>query len=43
MLLVLDTKCDPTSWPMQAELAANGEWDKLKEWQDNAKGGKIEE
>ena len=34
---------DPTSWPMQAELAANGEWDKLKEWQDNAKGGKIEE
>jgi len=34
---------DPTSWPMQAELAANGEWDKLTEWQDNAKGGKIEE
>ena len=34
---------DPTSWPMQAEMAANGEWDKLKEWQDNAKGGKIEE
>jgi small subunit ribosomal protein S1 len=34
---------DPTSWPMQAEMAASGEWDKLKEWQDNAKGGKIEE
>ncbi len=34
---------DPTSWPLQAEMAANGEWDKLKEWQDNAKGGKIEE
>ena len=34
---------DPTSWPMQSEMAANGEWDKLKEWQDNAKGGKIEE
>jgi small subunit ribosomal protein S1 len=34
---------DPSSWPMQAEMAANGEWDKLKEWQDNAKGGKIEE
>lgn len=34
---------DPTSWPMQAEMAANGEWDKLKEWQENAKGGKIEE
>jgi len=34
---------DPTSWPLQAEMAANGEWDKLKEWQENAKGGKIEE
>ena len=34
---------DPASWPMQAEMAANGEWDKLKEWQENAKGGKIEE
>jgi small subunit ribosomal protein S1 len=34
---------DPTSWPMQAEMAANGEWEKLKEWQENAKGGKIEE
>ncbi len=34
---------DPTSWPMQSEMAAGGEWDKLKEWQDSAKGGKIEE
>ncbi len=34
---------DPASWPMQSEMAANGEWDKLKDWQDNAKGGKIEE
>ena len=34
---------DPTTWPMQAEMAANGEWEKLKEWQDHAKGGKIEE
>jgi small subunit ribosomal protein S1 len=34
---------DPTSWPMQAELAAEGKWDKLKVWQENAKGGKIEE
>ena len=34
---------DPTSWPMQAELAAEGKWDELKEWQENAKGGKIEE
>ena len=31
---------DPTTWPMQAGLAAAGEWDKLKVWQDNAKGGK---
>lgn len=34
---------DPTSWPMQAEMAANGEFEKLNEWQENAKGGKIEE
>jgi len=32
---------DPTSWPMQAQMAADGEWDKLKEWQENAKGGKV--
>ncbi|MCL6267261.1 30S ribosomal protein S2 [Flagellimonas myxillae] len=30
---------DPTSWPKQAQLAADGKWDELKEWQDNAKGG----
>ncbi|MGB5369270.1 MAG: 30S ribosomal protein S2 [Flavobacteriaceae bacterium] len=30
---------DPTSWPKQAKMAADGEWDKLKTWQDNAKGG----
>ena len=30
---------DPTSWPKQAQMAADGEWDALKEWQDNAKGG----
>jgi len=32
---------DPTSWPQQAELAANGEWDKLKELQDVLDGGKA--
>lgn len=32
---------DPTTWPAQAELAAQGEWDKLKKWQDELKGGKI--
>ncbi len=30
---------DPTSWPKQAKMAADGNWDELKEWQDNAKGG----
>ena len=30
---------DPTSWPKQAKMAADGEWDALKEWQENAKGG----
>ncbi len=31
---------DPTTWPDQAKMAANGEWDKLKEWQDSLQGGK---
>ncbi len=30
---------DPTSWPKQAKIAADGKWDELKEWQDNTKGG----
>jgi len=30
---------DPTSWPKQAKLAADGKWDELQEWQDNTKGG----
>ncbi len=30
---------DPTSWPKQAKMAADGKWDELKEWQDNAKAG----
>ncbi len=29
----------PGSWPKQAGMAANGEWDKLKKWQDSHKGG----
>jgi small subunit ribosomal protein S1 len=33
---------DPTTWPMQAKLAAEGNWDELKTWQENAKGGKVE-
>ncbi|MFK5973002.1 MAG: 30S ribosomal protein S2 [Flavobacteriaceae bacterium] len=30
---------DPTSWPKQAQMAADGKWDELKEWQENVKGG----
>ena len=30
---------DPTSWPKQAKMAADGQWDELKEWQDSVKGG----
>ena len=30
---------DPTTWPKQAKMAADGKWDELKEWQDKAKGG----
>jgi large subunit ribosomal protein L27 len=32
---------DPTTWPDQAKLAADGEWDKLKAWQDEMSGGKA--
>ncbi|HPK08686.1 MAG TPA: 30S ribosomal protein S1 [Saprospiraceae bacterium] len=31
---------DPTTWPEQAKLAANGDWDELKTLQDNLKGGR---
>lgn len=27
------------SWPKQAKMAADGKWDELKAWQDEAKGG----
>ncbi|TDQ32320.1 30S ribosomal protein S2 [Zeaxanthinibacter enoshimensis] len=30
---------DPGSWAKQAKMAADGKWDELKEWQDQAKGG----
>ena len=30
---------DPGSWAKQGQMAADGKWDELKEWQDNAKGG----
>ncbi len=31
---------DPTTWPKQAKLAADGKWDELKKWQDELNGGK---
>jgi predicted flap endonuclease-1-like 5' DNA nuclease len=34
---------DPTTWPAQAEMAANGEWDKLRKWQDELKAGRVQE
>ncbi len=30
---------NPTTWPEQAQLAADGKWDELKEWQDKLDGG----
>ena len=30
---------NPGTWPRQAEMAANGEWDKLQEYQDFLDGG----
>ncbi len=34
------TMHDPTTWPAQSKMAADGEWDKLKVWQDELDGGK---
>ncbi len=31
---------DPGTWPKQAQMAADGKWDELKEWQDILDGGK---
>ena len=32
---------DPTTWPKQAQMAAAGDWEGLKKWQDELDGGKI--
>lgn len=32
---------DPTSWPLQAEMAYSGKWEELKKWQDDMLGGKL--
>ena len=31
---------DPTTWPKQAQFAADGKWDELKVWQDELDGGR---
>lgn len=31
---------NPTTWPRQAKMAADGQWDELKVWQDELDGGK---
>ena len=32
---------DPSSWPLQSGMAAEGKWDELKVWQDEHDGGKL--
>jgi len=42
--LLLDAKiniADPSTWPTQAQLAANNEWEKLQSLQDELKGGRV--
>lgn len=34
---------NPDTWPRQAELAASGKWDELKEYQDFLSGGRNPE
>lgn len=31
---------DPTTWPEQSKMAAEGKWDELKVWQDELDGGR---
>jgi len=32
---------DPTTWPLQSEMAYSGKWEELKKWQDDMLGGKL--
>ncbi len=32
---------DPTTWPRQAKLAAEGQWQQLDKWQEELKGGRV--
>jgi subtilisin-like proprotein convertase family protein len=34
---------EPTTWAQQAQLAANGQWDELRAWQDELDGGRVVE
>lgn len=34
---------DPTTWPKQAQLAADGQWEELESYQESLKGGREEE
>ncbi len=34
---------DPTTWPKQAQLATDGQWEELEAYQDHLKGGREEE
>lgn len=36
------TTANPTTWPQQAQLARNGQWDALKELQGRIKNGRLE-
>lgn len=32
---------DPSSWPLQAAMAAEGRWDELQKWQEDHKYGRL--
>ena len=32
---------DPSTWPQQAQMAAAGQWDQLRAWQDELDGGRV--
>ena len=32
---------DPTTWPQQAAMAAQGRWDELQAWQNELDGGRM--
>jgi subtilisin-like proprotein convertase family protein len=34
---------DPSTWAQQAQMAANGQWDELRAWQEELDGGRVVE